>query len=137
MPGQCRFLCAHRDGSRIVASARALSPATVRTFDQELAILAGRGFTPVLALHTIAALTRYTNGFVLQEQAGPHPEAAPPPDQLAGLSDGTPATLLRAIRDGGSLVSDRAFEHGLRVIIAGTAVALADQPSHRPAAPRD
>lgn len=137
-----RALRAHRDGARIIASARALSPATVKTFDRELAILVSRGFTPVLALRTIAALTRYINGFVLQEQAGPHPDAAPPPDQLAALAGlpggGTPATLLQAIRDGGSLLSEQAFEHGLRVIIDGTAIALTDQhPGHYPPTPPD
>jgi len=136
-----RSLRAHRDGARIIASARALSPATVKTFDQELAILVSRGFTPVLALRTIAALTRYVNGFVLQEQASSHPDAAPPPDQFAafaGSDDGAPATLLQAIRDGGSLLSDQAFEHGLRVIIDGTAIALTNQhPSHGPPTPPD
>jgi TetR/AcrR family transcriptional regulator, tetracycline repressor protein len=126
-----RSLRAHHDGARIIASARALGPATVKTFDRELAILVSRGFTPVLALRTITVLTRYINGFVLQEQAGPHRDAAPPPDQLAALATlpggSAPATLIQALRDGGSLLSDQAFEHGLRVLIDGTAIALTHQ----------
>jgi TetR/AcrR family transcriptional regulator, tetracycline repressor protein len=110
---------------------RALSPATIKTFDQELATLLSRGFTPVLALRTIAALTRYVNGFVLQEQTEPRQDAKPSPDQPAALAQlpdgGAPATLIQALRDGGSLLSDQAFEHGLRVIIDGTAIALIHQ----------
>ncbi|MBO3751062.1 TetR/AcrR family transcriptional regulator C-terminal domain-containing protein [Streptosporangiaceae bacterium NEAU-GS5] len=45
-----------------------LSPATIRTFDQELTAIVERGFTPALALHTITAISRYVTGFVLQEQ---------------------------------------------------------------------
>ena len=62
-------LLAHRDGARIVANAARLSPATLRTFDEELTAMVGHGFTPLLALRTITALTHYTNGAVLQEQA--------------------------------------------------------------------
>jgi TetR/AcrR family tetracycline transcriptional repressor len=132
-----RSLRAHRDGARIVTSARALSPATIKTFDQELTIMVGRGFTPVLALRTVAALTRYVNGFVLQEQAELHQDAEGPPDQLAALAGlldgGTAATLLVAIRNGGSPLSEQAFEHGLRALIDGTTIALAHQrPSHSP-----
>jgi TetR/AcrR family transcriptional regulator, tetracycline repressor protein len=129
-------LRAHRDGARVVASARALSPATVKTFDQELDVLVNQGFAPVFALRTIAALTRYVNGFALYEQTGPHQDTPPPPGQIPALTkllDGvTSATLLRALRDGGSLLSEQAFEHGLRALIDGTAVALAHQPQPLP-----
>lgn len=120
-------LCAYRDGARVVAGARALTPATIATFDRELAILVARGFTPALALHTIAALTRYVNGFVLQEQSVQSRAAAPadaPPPAIAGIS----APLLQqAIRDGGSLLGEQAFEHGLCALLDGTAAALARQ----------
>jgi TetR/AcrR family tetracycline transcriptional repressor len=62
-------LLAHRDGARIVSNAAGLSPATIRRFDEELTAMVGRGFTPLLALHTITALTHYINGAVLREQA--------------------------------------------------------------------
>ncbi len=58
------------DTPRIAASARALSPATVKTFDQELTILVDCGFTPVLALRTIAALTRYVKGSSARSRPG-------------------------------------------------------------------
>lgn len=58
---------AHRDGARIVATAAWLSPATIRTFNDELTALVGCGFPPVLALRTITAVSQYVNGFVLWE----------------------------------------------------------------------
>lgn len=148
-------LLAHRDGARIVANAARLSPATLRTFDEELTAMVGHGFTPLLALRTITALTHYTNGAVLQEQANrqepadrqrrtdgqeradsqgqtdgrEHDDA--PPDPLAPLAEmldrGTEATLLMALREGGGSLGEGAFEHGLRALIDGTAAALALQ----------
>jgi TetR/AcrR family tetracycline transcriptional repressor len=96
-----RSLLAHRDGARLVAGAQWLNPATIRMFDQELAAMVDRGFTPVLALRTISALAYYVNGFVLQEQASPQQDAEPPAEQLAALAElldgGTSAPLLVAI----------------------------------------
>ena len=118
----------HRDGARLVATASWLSPATISTFDQELTAMVERGFTPALAMHTIAALSRYVSGFVLQEQAVRPGGDATLSEQLAKLTQTLDAvdsgTLLRAIRDGGSPSSEAAFEHGLRTIIDGTTVAL-------------
>jgi TetR/AcrR family tetracycline transcriptional repressor len=124
-----RSLLAYRDGARIVAGAAQLSPSTIRLFDQELTAMTGRGFSPVLALRTITALTAYANGFVLQEQAERPESAGTPADQLAAvaqmLDGGASATLLVAIRQGGSPFGEDTFEHGLRVLIDGTAAALA------------
>jgi TetR/AcrR family tetracycline transcriptional repressor len=130
-----RSVLAHRDGARLVATAQWLSPATVRMFDQELTAMVDRGFTPVLALRTIAALTRYVTGFVLQEQTERHEHEATPAQQLAALAElldgGTSATLLIAIREGGSALGEEAFEHGLRALIDGTTIALGrENPGH-------
>jgi TetR/AcrR family transcriptional regulator, tetracycline repressor protein len=127
-------LLAHRDGARIVANAR-VSPATLRLFNEELAAMVDRGFTPVLALRTIMAVAHYVNGFVLQEQTSRQDDAQQQADQfaeLAGLLDGgASSTLLTAIREDGSLLGEDAFEHGLRALIDGTAAALARQhPGH-------
>jgi TetR/AcrR family tetracycline transcriptional repressor len=128
---------AHRDGARLVTTAQWLSPTTIETFDQELTAMVDRGFTPALALHTIAALSRYVTGFVLQEQTQRQEDPATPTDQLAALAElldgGTSATLLTAIRDGGSPLGEPAFEHGLRTFIDGTTIALARQRPNHPA----
>ncbi|KAB8194725.1 TetR family transcriptional regulator [Nonomuraea phyllanthi] len=122
-------LLAHRDGARVVAHARSLSPETVRLFDEELSAMVERGFTPAMALHTIASVTYFVNGFVLQEQAALQ-EAAPPPD--GGAADGgAGATLVAAVRESGGPIGERAFEHGLRVFIDGTLAALA-RPTSAP-----
>jgi len=119
---------AHRDGARLVATASWLSPATIRTFDAELTAMVERGFTPALALHTIAAISRYVNGFVLQEQTARPASPGTPREQLAALAGmldgGAEATLLQAIRDAGSPSGEAAFEHGLRALIDGTVAAL-------------
>lgn len=117
-------LLAHRDGACIVANAAWLSPATIKMFNDELSALADRGFTPVLALRTIATISQYVNGFVLLEQSTPR-ESTHQPAELTDLLDGdTSAPLLVAIREGGSAVGDDAFEHGLRALIEGTAAIL-------------
>jgi TetR/AcrR family transcriptional regulator, tetracycline repressor protein len=126
------LLLAHRDGACLVANAR-LGPAAVRLFDQELTAMVGCGFSPVLALRTIAALSRYVTGFVLQEQTERRQAAQAPPDQLAALAElldgGTSATLLVAIREGGSPLAEPAFEYGVEALIDGTTAALARQRS--------
>jgi TetR/AcrR family tetracycline transcriptional repressor len=128
-----RSLLAHRDGARLVANAQWLNPATIRMYDEELTAMVGCGFTPVLALRTTGALAYYVNGFVLQEQTSRQEDRGQPADQLAALAElldgGTSASLLVAIREGGSPLGDQAFEHGLRALIDGTAAALARQHS--------
>jgi TetR/AcrR family tetracycline transcriptional repressor len=110
-------LLAHRDGARVVASAQR-APEAVGPFEQELAAMVELGFTPLLALRTITALSNYINGLVLQEQAGSIPEG-PPDLPLAELP-----TLGAALREGGSPLGDAGFEYGLAVLIAGTEAML-------------
>ncbi len=121
-------LRAHRDGARLVATAASLSPATIRMLDEELTAMVGRGFTPVLALRTITALTRYVNGCVLQEQTERQAPSGTPADRFAALAElldgGMEATLLTAFRESGGSFAEDAFEHGLRTLIDGTAAAL-------------
>jgi TetR/AcrR family transcriptional regulator, tetracycline repressor protein len=129
-----RSVLAHRDGARIVAHARSLSPVTIRRFDEELTAMVKLGFTPGLALRTITALTQYVNGFVLYEEAARRELAGEPQDRLAKLAElldgGVEATLLVAVREAGSTVGEEAFEHGLRTIMVGTAAALRLQSGH-------
>jgi TetR/AcrR family transcriptional regulator, tetracycline repressor protein len=101
-------LLAHRDGARIVVQSSTRSASTIQAFDAELAAMVDRGFTPVLALRTISAITFYVNGFVLQEQTatrGPRPDLASAP------------TLAKAAMAGGS--SEDFFDHGLRALLSG------------------
>ena len=118
----------YRDGARLVATARHLSPATVSLFDAELTAMVASGFTPVLALRTITALSNYVTGFVLQEQtrgAGDNAAAAFPRGAMT-KQDGAdaPTTLLNAIQAGGDPLGTEAFDHGVRAIIDGTEAAL-------------
>jgi TetR/AcrR family tetracycline transcriptional repressor len=101
-------MLAHRDGARLVASARR-APETVRRFDAELAAMVRHGFEPVEALRTIAALNHYVDGSVLEEQASG-------PDRNPEVTD--LPTLLTALRDGPPM-GDEVFEHGLRLFIRG------------------
>lgn len=89
---------------------------------------ARRAVTSAL-LRAITAVTRYINGFVLQEQTRRLEHNQASAEQSAALAGppgaGPPATLLLAIREGGSPLSEQAFEHGLQVLMDGTATALA------------
>jgi hypothetical protein len=79
-----------------LAIAHLRSPRAAKLFDEELAALVDRGFTPVLALRAIAAVVHYTIGFVLQEQA--RQQAAATGDQTPD-SDEIP-TLVAAMAAG-------------------------------------
>jgi TetR/AcrR family tetracycline transcriptional repressor len=126
-----QVLLSRRDAARLVAGTRA-GPALVEKFEAALTALVRAGFTPGQALHAVATITRYVNGFVLDEQAmaehaagrgqsadraGPAAHGAPhrPP---AGPVPSTP-TLAAAIEEAGD--SDTAFEEGLRILVAGIA----------------
>jgi TetR/AcrR family tetracycline transcriptional repressor len=127
-------LLAHRDGARLVASARRILEA-VGPFEEELAAMVKLGFTPVLALRTITVLSNYINGLVLQEQtltatspatseaAGPG-DGSTGADRPAGLAFETLPTLAAALREGGAPSGDAVFEHGLAVFIKGTEALL-------------
>ncbi|WP_086818582.1 TetR/AcrR family transcriptional regulator C-terminal domain-containing protein [Allokutzneria sp. NRRL B-24872] len=124
-----RSLLAHRDGARVVSGSAALSAETIRLFNDELTAMVGRGFTPVLALRTITAASQFINGFALQEQSAADRGAPDADDRLGGLAQLVPggmrSALVTALGEGGSAGGDEAFEHGLRVLVDGTAAALA------------
>ncbi|MCU7724656.1 TetR/AcrR family transcriptional regulator C-terminal domain-containing protein [Actinoplanes sp. KI2] len=112
--GYRRSLLAHRDGARVVASARRM-PGALGEFEGELSAMVALGFTPVLALRTITALANYLNGYVLQEQAGVEAGDPDAGDLLAAMP-----TLAAALRAGGNPMDEASFEHGLTLLIAGT-----------------
>ncbi|WP_305783004.1 TetR/AcrR family transcriptional regulator C-terminal domain-containing protein [Symbioplanes lichenis] len=111
-------LLASRDGARVV-SASARGGSAAGEFERELAAMVGLGFTPRLALWTIATVSHYITGHVLQEQAAVVPDTAP---DLSGMP-----TLAAAVRAGG-FHGDDLFEHGLEVLIAGTRVQVSGAP---------
>lgn len=115
----------HRDGARIVSTAHTLSPDTVERFDEELAALVDAGFGPALALRTITILSHYVTGYVLQEQAE-RPDHGAMEALTPQIADGAMATLFTAVREGGGVLGEDVFDHGLDVLITGTK-ALIDQ----------
>lgn len=116
-----------RDGARIVSAVRVASPDTVKAFAQEVSAMAGFGFDPVFAMRSIAIVTHYVTGFVLKEQAA---SVAQSSDGGAGvdlsdvLSGAELETFAQAIGAGGDPIGEDVFEHGLSMIISGTALAL-------------
>ncbi|WP_232662926.1 TetR/AcrR family transcriptional regulator C-terminal domain-containing protein [Pseudonocardia sp. TRM90224] len=125
-------LRAHRDGARIVANAR-MGPETVRQLNGELGAMVAQGFTPVLALRTITTIAQYVNGFVLQEQTARLDEADRQVAALDRILDDDPAgPLHHAVRDGGDPFEPTTFDHGLRVIVEGTAQVLGSAPAAAP-----
>jgi TetR/AcrR family tetracycline transcriptional repressor len=134
-------LLAHRDGARLVASARRILE-VVGPFEEELAAMVKLGFTPVLALRTITVISNYINGLVLQEQtltatSPATSEAAGPgggstrADRPAGFAFEALPTLAEALREGGAPPGDAVFEHGLAVFIKGTEALLSSADSRR------
>ncbi|MGI5241780.1 TetR/AcrR family transcriptional regulator C-terminal domain-containing protein [Dactylosporangium sp. CA-139066] len=113
-----RVLLSCRDAARLVAGTRA-GPALIEKFEAELHALVTAGFTPGQALHAVGTITRYVNGFVLDEQAmASHAAEGAQPPAGADFFRATP-TLAAAIREAGD--SDAAFDEGLQVLIAGIA----------------
>jgi TetR/AcrR family transcriptional regulator, tetracycline repressor protein len=113
-----KSLLSHRDGARLITSARR-APEALPDFERELEAMVRLGFTPALALHTIMVIGDYTNGFVLQEQASAGEPSPAELEMLARLP-----TLSEALRSGGYRRPDAAFEHGLAVLVAGTEALL-------------
>jgi TetR/AcrR family tetracycline transcriptional repressor len=114
-------LLASRDGARVISAALRGGEAVLH-FEQELAAMVERGFTPVQALRTITALSHYITGHVLQEQAvttvsdtGERPDLSELPTLAAALQSGNP-------------IGDEVFEYGLTILIKGTEALLEPEP---------
>ncbi|WP_240973833.1 TetR/AcrR family transcriptional regulator C-terminal domain-containing protein [Nonomuraea composti] len=114
-----RTLLAHRDGARLVAVGNP-GPEVARSFEAELRALTGLGFTPARGLHAITAISHYTLGFVLNEQAALDRRASGAGFDLAAFAAEHPLTV-EGVRTGGAPTSDEAFAHGLRLILDGIA----------------
>ena len=121
-----RTLLSHRDGARLVTGSNP-GPGVARSFEEELAILTGLGFTPEQGLHAIASISHYTLGFVLNEQARRERQERGETQELASYAD-FPLTVA-AVRAGGAPTSDEAFARGVRLIVDGVAASLRPQQS--------
>ncbi|PZG04943.1 TetR family transcriptional regulator [Nonomuraea aridisoli] len=124
-----RTLLSHRDGARLVSGA---DPGldVARAFERELATLVELGFTPAQGLHAIGAISHYTLGFVLNEQAR-RERAAGGDDPAAVYAREFPLTVA-AVRQGGAPTSDDAFAYGLRLILDGVAARAPSAPEDQP-----
>ncbi|MFC4120883.1 TetR/AcrR family transcriptional regulator C-terminal domain-containing protein [Nonomuraea zeae] len=114
------MLLSHRDGARLVTGSNP-GQGVARGFEAELKILVGLGFTPAQGLHTISALSHYTLGFVLNEQAQRERQVRGATHDLDAYAD-FPLTVA-GVRAGGAPTSDEAYAYGLRLIIGGLTAA--------------
>ena len=109
-----RALLAHRDGARVHAGTRP-SQRQLPAINAQIDALTGAGFTPSNAARAVLAVSRYTVGWVLEEQAAtsgdPNIEAMIEADVFPALHA---ARHVFDQRD-----PDGDFDFGLRALIAG------------------
>lgn len=112
-----RALLAYRDGARIHAGTRPRA-SQMETSEAQLRFLCTAGFSAGDAIHALMAISYFTVGAVLEQQADKGNAGA-----RGGDVDPEPTTpLLRdAIRALDEAGPDAAFEHGLAMIIDGLA----------------
>ena len=108
-----RALLAHRDGALIHAGT-VPGPDLLAGLDDRVAALVADGFTPEDGLRTLLAISRYTVGWVLEEQAGTQRDDGQtmPPDAISPM-------LLRARAVVQHLDPTANFDFGLRALVAG------------------
>ena len=114
-------LTAWRDGARVHAGTEA-GPQDLDQIEAQLRHLVEAGFSPVFAMDLVIAISRYTVGCVVEEQA----ESVDDADRRA-LDEGAKAYPLTAIAVHHYRTSSpaAAFELGLRLILDGAAAVLA------------
>jgi TetR/AcrR family tetracycline transcriptional repressor len=110
-------LLSHRDGARIHAGTEATLD-DLEPSEKQLRFLVAAGFSATQALDVLVAISRYTVGCVLEEQA----ESERTPD--LGLDEGAAhypllSVALEHYRRQGHAA---AFEHGLNMLIRGAAL---------------
>lgn len=108
------ILLSRRDGARVIVVGNP-GPSVGRKFEAELRIMIAFGFGPAAAMLAIGAISHYTTGFVLDEQAREHDAS---PERVASLAEDYP-TVVAAVREGGTPTSDDAYAFGLRLLIDG------------------
>lgn len=130
-----RALLAHRDGARVHAGTR---PSTdqLSAINTQVATLTAAGFTPTNAARAALAVSRYTIGWALEEQARPErpsttdeeasrrtvaTENPVPSESLKDLPELAAAQDVLEQRD-----PEADFDFGLRALIAGLSAAAAE-----------
>jgi TetR/AcrR family tetracycline transcriptional repressor len=120
-------LLEQRDGARIVAGARGASVGMVHLFNEEIAALTRFGFTPLLAMQSIAVMTHFVSGFVLKEQTESEASGREQDGGAAAmqtfLTVASPA-VLEAFAAGANPLSEQVFTAGVDAIIAGTSLEI-------------
>lgn len=106
-----RALLAFRDGALVHAGTRP-SREAAPSVESQLQALVAYGLRPKDALRLQLAVSRYTVGWVLEEQAEAERDGAPD----VSLGDGRTPVLTAAQRDRDA---DAEFDYGLRALIAG------------------
>ena len=110
-----RALLAHRDGARVHAGTRP-SGHRLASVESQVAALVAAGLAPADAARGALALSRYTVGWVLEEQAG-HARADHPDDVLIVAATPAPEPPVD------SADPERDFDFGVRALLAGLAQA--------------
>ncbi len=112
-----RALLSHRDGARVFAGTTLPSERTfLRMLDMVVAVLHEAGFAWGDALRAAMSIYVYVEGWTIEEQSMPPPEAFAPPEEFP---DAAELPALGAAFAEFELDADRGFEHGLRLILAG------------------
>lgn len=107
-------LLAYRDGA-VLHAGTSPDPHLLPGLDRQLAALVAYGMTPDDALRTVLSISRYTIGWVLEEQAYAQ---RPEPGTMVPDAVATP-TLARAQGVVDQLDRDADFDFGLRALITG------------------
>lgn len=109
-----RVLLAHRDGAAIHAGTTP-DPAMLPGLDRQIAALVEHGLSPDDALRTLLAISRYTIGWVLEEQA----QAQRDDRRLMSPDPASVPMLARARAVFEQIDPDADFAFGLRALILG------------------
>jgi AcrR family transcriptional regulator len=110
------------------------TPVSLRPVERLLGVLVAAGFTPAAALGIYRATVSYARGYALAEATGFTVDAAQPAGRrrLAALPRTEFPILAGRARELTELDADRAYELGLRAMLAGLADPSADEPRGRP-----
>jgi AcrR family transcriptional regulator len=131
-----RALLRHRDGARVYAGSFSRHPAMLRTVELTLRTLRDGGIPVRHAARSFPAVLHYTVGFTIEQQArtgAPYDGADPYADEgIAVGADAARYPLTAGVRDVLHDLDDEAFEHGLRLIVAGMALSVPTAVSSGP-----